>query len=62
MALRNAIERFLLTNKVRVPGQRRLRFDMDMALLRLRGDIGDVEPVMRLAATDHKLLRRWAET
>lgn len=50
-----------IQSMVRDPGQRRLLYDMDMALLRLRGEIGDTEPVVRLTATYHNLLRRWAE-
>jgi PKHD-type hydroxylase len=34
---------------------------MDMALLKLRQDVGDSEPVVRLTGTYHNLLRRWAE-
>lgn len=51
-----------MQSMVRDPGQRRLLYDMDMALLQLRGDIGEAEPVVRLTATYHNLLRRWAET
>lgn len=50
-----------IQSMVRDPGQRRLLYDMDMALLRLRGEIGDNDPVVRLTATYHNLLRRWAE-
>jgi PKHD-type hydroxylase len=50
-----------MQSMVRDAGQRRLLYDMDMALLRLRGEIGDIDPVIRLTATYHNLLRRWAE-
>jgi PKHD-type hydroxylase len=50
-----------IQSMVRDPGKRRLLYDMDMALLRLRRDSGDTEPVVRLTATYHNLLRRWAE-
>lgn len=50
-----------IQSMVRDPGKRRLLYDMDMALLRLRRDGGDNEPVVRLTATYHNLLRRWAE-
>lgn len=50
-----------IQSMVRDPGQRRLLYDMDMALLRLRGDVGDTDPVVRLTATYHNLLRQWAE-
>jgi PKHD-type hydroxylase len=47
---------------VRSPEQRRLLFDMDMALLQLRQDQGDTPPVVQLTGTYHNLLRQWAET
>ncbi|MEY4764249.1 MAG: iron-regulated outer membrane protein [Pseudomonadota bacterium] len=47
---------------VRSPEQRRLLFDMDMALLALRQDHGDTAPVVQLTGTYHNLLRQWAET
>lgn len=50
-----------MQSMVRDPGQRRLLYDMDMALLKLRQDCGETEPVVRLTATYHNLLRRWAE-
>lgn len=50
-----------IQSMVRDPGQRRLLYDMDMALLALRQDIGETEPVVRLTGTYHNLLRRWAE-
>lgn len=50
-----------MQSMVRDAGQRRLLYDMDMALLRLRGEVGDTDPVIRLTSTYHNLLRRWAE-
>ncbi len=47
---------------VRSPEQRRLLFDMDMALLQLRQDLGETPPVVQLTGTYHNLLRQWAET
>ena len=47
---------------VRDPGQRRMLFDMDMALLSLRETQGDSEPVVRLTGCYHNLLRRWADS
>jgi PKHD-type hydroxylase len=47
---------------VRDAGQRRLLYDMDMALLQLRQEVGETEPVVQLTGTYHNLLRRWAET
>ena len=48
-----------MQSMVRDPGQRRLLFDMDMALLGLRETHGDTEPVVRLTGCYHNLLRRW---
>ena len=50
-----------IQSMVRDPGQRRLLFDMDMALLDLREQLGEADPVIRLTGTYHNLLRRWAE-
>ncbi|NVO06163.1 MAG: Fe2+-dependent dioxygenase [Rhodoferax sp.] len=50
-----------LQSMVRDPGQRRLLYDMDMALLQLRAQVGETEPVVQLTGTYHNLLRRWAE-
>ncbi|HOB45164.1 MAG TPA: Fe2+-dependent dioxygenase [Zoogloea sp.] len=50
-----------LESMVRDAGQRRLLYEMDMALLALRRDIGDTAPVVRLTGTYHNLLRQWAE-
>jgi PKHD-type hydroxylase len=40
-------------------GQRRLLFDMDMALLALREQVGETPPVVTLTGTYHNLLRAW---
>ncbi len=50
-----------IQSMVRDAGQRRLLYDMDMALLALRREIGETDPVVRLTGTYHNLLRRWAE-
>ena len=50
-----------LQSMVRDPGQRRLLYDMDMALLKLRSELGETPPVVQLTGTYHNLLRRWAE-
>lgn len=50
-----------MQSMVRDPGQRRLLFDMDMALLALRQSQGESDPVVRLTGCYHNLLRRWAE-
>lgn len=45
---------------VRSDEQRRLLFDLDMALMRLRERHGDDADTVRLAGTYHNLLRMWA--
>lgn len=50
-----------MQSMVRDPGQRRLLYDMDMALLDLRQTVGETEAVVRLTGTYHNLLRLWAE-
>jgi PKHD-type hydroxylase len=52
-----------MQSMVRDADKRRLLYDMDMALLRLRQELGEaVEPVVNLTAIYHNLLRRWADT
>ena len=53
---------FWIESMVRSPEQRRLLYDMDMALMRLRErESGSAESVA-LSATYHNLLRMWADT
>jgi PKHD-type hydroxylase len=42
--------------------QRRLLFEMDMALLKLRRAGGDDPALVQLTGTYHNLLRMWAQT
>jgi PKHD-type hydroxylase len=51
-----------IQSMVRDPGQRRLLYDMDMALLQLRQAHGESDAVVRLTGTYHNLLRRWADS
>ncbi len=51
-----------IQSMVRDDGQRRLLYEMDMALLQLRETVGETEAVVALTGTYHNLLRRWAET
>jgi PKHD-type hydroxylase len=51
-----------IESMVRDPGQRRLLFDMDMALLDLRARLGEADSVVRLTGAYHNLLRRWASS
>lgn len=50
-----------MQSMVRDAHQRRLLFDMDMALLALRATDGDTDPIIRLTGIYHNLLRSWAE-
>ena len=53
---------FWVESMVRSDEQRRLLYDMDMHLMRLRGAIGETEPaVVGLTGTYHNLLRLWAD-
>ena len=53
---------FWIESMVRAGEQRRLLFDMDMALLRLRRAGQDEAAVVQLTGTYHNLLRMWADT
>ncbi len=54
---------FWVESMVRSTEQRRLLFDMDMALLQLRASAGERDPaVVRLTGTYHNLLRMWADS
>lgn len=46
---------------VRDAWQRKLLFDLDMNILKLRGQLGDSEEVLGLTSTYHNLLRQWSE-
>ena len=53
---------FWIESMVRSDEQRRLLFDMDMALLALRQRHGEGDEATRLTGTYHNLLRMWAST
>ncbi|HET7865374.1 MAG TPA: Fe2+-dependent dioxygenase [Burkholderiaceae bacterium] len=53
---------FWVESMVRSDEQRRLLYDMDMSLMRLRSEHGESEAVLRLTGTYHNLLRMWADT
>jgi len=53
---------FWVESMVRSAEQRRLLFDMDMALVRLRQRGEDDPAVVQLTGTYHNLLRMWADT
>jgi PKHD-type hydroxylase len=50
-----------IQSMVRDAEQRRLLYDMDMSLLKLRHEVGETDAIIRLTGTYHNLLRRWAE-
>jgi PKHD-type hydroxylase len=50
-----------MQSMVRDAAQRRLLYDMDMALLQLRETVGESEAVIQLTGTYHNLLRQWAD-
>jgi PKHD-type hydroxylase len=52
---------FWIQSFVRDDAERTLLFDMDMAIIRLRQQVGDDEAVVALTGVYHNLLRRWAD-
>ncbi|HWH80884.1 MAG TPA: Fe2+-dependent dioxygenase [Burkholderiaceae bacterium] len=53
---------FWIESMVRLAEQRRLLYEMDAHLMRLRGTIGETDPaVIGLTGTYHNLLRLWAD-
>ena len=53
---------FWVQSMVRSDERRRLLFDMDRHLMRLRTDVGEAEPaVVGLTSTYHNLLRMWVD-
>lgn len=53
---------FWVESMVRSDEQRRLLFDLDMNLLRMRQEQGESELAVALTGTYHNLLRMWADT
>ena len=53
---------FWVESMVRSDEQRRLLFEMDMALMKLRDEHGDGDATVQLAGCYHNLLRMWADT
>jgi PKHD-type hydroxylase len=53
---------FWVESMVRSDEQRRLLFDLDMSLVRLRERHGESPDSVRLTGTYHNLLRMWADT
>jgi len=52
---------FWVESMVRSDDQRRLLYDLDMALLELRREHGETDSSVRLSGTYHNLLRMWAD-
>lgn len=53
---------FWVQSMVRDDGERSTLFDIDMAIQRLRREVGDTHPALvSLTGSYHNLLRRWAE-
>lgn len=50
-----------IQSMVRDPVKRRLLYDMDMSLVELRANVGEIAPIVQLTGAYHNLLRRWAE-
>jgi PKHD-type hydroxylase len=46
---------------VRDAWQRKLLFDLDMNIIKLRAQLGDSDEVLGLTSTYHNLLRQWGE-
>ena len=53
---------FWIESMVRCPDQRRLLFDLDMNLLKLRAEHGETPETIALTGVYHNLLRLWAHT
>lgn len=53
---------FWIESMVRGDEQRRLLYEMDMALMKLRGELGETAELVQLTGTYHNLLRMWADT
>jgi PKHD-type hydroxylase len=53
---------FWVESMVRSDEQRRLLFDLDMTLLKMRHEQGDNAHTVALTSTYHNLLRMWADT
>jgi PKHD-type hydroxylase len=52
---------FWIQSLVRDDAERTLLFDTDMAIVRLRQQLGDTDTVVALTGIYHNLLRRWAD-
>ena len=62
LATRKALELVVERLRVRSDDQRRLLFDLDMNLLKLRAQLGETAETIALTGVYHNLLRQWAST
>jgi len=53
---------FWIESMVRADEQRRLLYEMDMSLMKLRGELGETPELVQLTGSYHNLLRMWADT
>ncbi|KQY85402.1 Fe2+-dependent dioxygenase [Pelomonas sp. Root1444] len=53
---------FWIESMVRADEQRRLLYEMDMSLMKLRSELGETAELVQLTGTYHNLLRMWADT
>lgn len=53
---------FWIESMVRADEQRRLLYEMDMSLMKLRQAMGETSELVQLTGTYHNLLRMWADT
>ena len=53
---------FWIESMVRADEQRRLLYEMDLSLMKLRGELGETAELVQLTGTYHNLLRMWADT
>lgn len=53
---------FWVESMVRSDEQRRLLYELDMALMKLRSEHGETAATVQLTGTYHNLLRMWADT
>jgi PKHD-type hydroxylase len=53
---------FWIESMVRSDDQRRILFDLDMNLLKLRAQLGETDETTALTGVYHNLLRQWANT
>lgn len=53
---------FWIESMVRSDEQRRLVYEMDLSLMKLRTELGETPELVQLTGTYHNLLRMWADT